>query len=93
VPAFAHHLDEISKAELVAQIPAHAQDDDLSVEMAAFEKIINVQHPGPGSSQNNLPPNMRRPRASHQNQGNRRRGNREAGDCAKSHTPPATRVR
>ncbi len=28
------------------QIPADAQDDDLPVEMAAFEKIINAQHQG-----------------------------------------------
>jgi len=26
--------------------PAHTNDDDLSVQMAAFEKIINAQHPG-----------------------------------------------
>ena len=28
------------------------------VEMAAFEKIVNVQHAWPGSSRANLPPNM-----------------------------------
>jgi hypothetical protein len=27
--------------------PAHAEDDDLPVEMAALEKMINAQHPGP----------------------------------------------
>jgi hypothetical protein len=42
-PAFGHHFDEVSKAELVAQIPAHAEDNDLPVEMAAFEKIIHAQ--------------------------------------------------
>ena len=67
-PAFGHHLGEISKAELVSQIPAHAEHDDLPVEMAAFEKIINVQHAWPGSSRANLPPNMRHTYASHQNQ-------------------------
>jgi hypothetical protein len=66
-PAFGHHLDEITKAEFVPQIPAHAEHDDRSVEMAAFEKIINVQHAGPVSSRDNLPPNMRRPSALHQN--------------------------
>jgi hypothetical protein len=37
-PAFGHHLDEIPKAEFVPQIPTHAEHDDLSVEMAAFER-------------------------------------------------------
>ncbi len=41
-----HHFHEISKAELEPEIPAYAQDDDLPVEMAAFEKIIHVQQPG-----------------------------------------------
>jgi hypothetical protein len=35
--------------------------------MAAFEKIVNVQHAWPGSSRANLPPNMRHTHASHQN--------------------------
>jgi hypothetical protein len=35
--------------------------------MAAFEKIINVQHAWPGSSRANLPPNMRHIHSSHQN--------------------------
>ena len=43
-PAFGHHLDEITKAEFVAQIPAHTEDDDLPVEMAAFEKFVHAQH-------------------------------------------------
>src|SRR5580693_2062375 len=66
-PALGHHLHEITKAEFVPQIPAHAEHDDLPVEMAAFEKIINVQHAWPGSSRTNLPPNMRHTHASHQN--------------------------
>jgi hypothetical protein len=41
-----HHFREILKAELEPQIPADAEDDDLPVEMAALEKIINAQHPG-----------------------------------------------
>jgi hypothetical protein len=43
-PAFGHHLDEITKAELVAQIPPHTEDDDLPIEMAAFEEFIHAQH-------------------------------------------------
>jgi hypothetical protein len=35
--------------------------------MAAFEKSVNVQHARPVSSRDNLPPNMRRPRALHKN--------------------------
>ena len=66
-PALGHHLHEITKAEFVPQIPAHAEHDDLPVEMAAFEKIVNVQHAWPGSSRANLPPNMRHTHASHQN--------------------------
>ena len=42
-PAFGHHLDEITKAELVAQIPAHAEDDNFTVEMAPFEEFVHVR--------------------------------------------------
>ena len=49
-----HHLHEISQAELEPEIPAHAENNDLSVEMAAFEKIINAQHPGPRPQTANL---------------------------------------
>ena len=56
-PTLGHHLDEITKTEFVPQIPAHAEHDDLPVEMAAFEKIINVQHAWPSPA--NLSPNMR----------------------------------
>jgi hypothetical protein len=65
-PAFGHHLDEITKAEFIPQISAHTEHDDLPVEMAAFEKIINVQHAGPVSSRANLLPNMRRTHPLHQ---------------------------
>jgi hypothetical protein len=42
-PAFAHHFDEVSKAEFVAEIPADTEDDDFPVEMAAFEKFFHFQ--------------------------------------------------
>src|SRR5882757_1213902 len=32
-PALGHHLDQITQAELVTQIPAYAKDDHLAVEM------------------------------------------------------------
>ena len=44
--ALGHHLHQISETELKPEIPPDAEDDDLSVEMAAFEKILNVQHSG-----------------------------------------------
>ena len=42
--ALGHHFHQISKAEFEPQIPADAEDDDIPVEMAAFEKIIHAQH-------------------------------------------------
>ncbi len=39
-PAFRHHLDEVSKTQFVPQIPAHTDNDDLPVEMTAFEQFI-----------------------------------------------------
>jgi hypothetical protein len=44
--ALGHHFHEIAKAELEPEIPPDAEDDDLRVEMAALEKILNVQHSG-----------------------------------------------
>jgi hypothetical protein len=38
--ALGHHFHKISKAELEPQIPAHAEDNDLPVELTALEKII-----------------------------------------------------
>ena len=35
--AFGHHLFEITKAEIVSEVPAYAQQDHRSVELAAFE--------------------------------------------------------
>src|SRR6202795_4817022 len=41
---FGHHLHEITKAEFVAQIPAHAEDDYFAIEMAALEEFVHVEH-------------------------------------------------
>src|SRR4051794_40779714 len=41
-----HHLHQIAVAELETQIPSHAQNDDLSVEVAALEQLIHTQKPG-----------------------------------------------
>ena len=40
--ALGHHFHKISKAELEPQIPAHAEDNDLPVELTALEKIIHA---------------------------------------------------
>jgi DNA topoisomerase len=37
--AFRHHLHRVAVAELEAQIPSHAQDDDLPVRVAAREQL------------------------------------------------------
>jgi hypothetical protein len=42
-PAFGHHLGEISKAELVSQIPAHAEHDDLLVKVPTFEESVHFR--------------------------------------------------
>ena len=42
-PAFGHHLGEISKAELVSQIPAHAEHDDLLVKVPALEESVHFR--------------------------------------------------
>jgi hypothetical protein len=55
-----HHLHEISKTKLEPQIPAHAEDDDFPVKMAALEKFINAQHAGSGPLMARSPANMPR---------------------------------
>ncbi len=37
-----HYFNEVSKAELVTQIPTHTQDDDLAVKVAAGEQAVDV---------------------------------------------------
>src|SRR5580658_4675808 len=40
--AFGHHLHQVSQAQLEAKIPAHAQDDDLAVEVATLEQLLDA---------------------------------------------------
>ena len=40
--AFGHHLHQVSLAQLEAKIPAHAQDDDLAVEVATLEQLLDA---------------------------------------------------
>src|ERR1700738_1534220 len=36
-----HHNHQIPQAQLEARVPAHAQNDDLSVEVPSFEQIFD----------------------------------------------------
>jgi hypothetical protein len=40
--AFRHHLDQIAEAELVAQIPPHAQDDHLAVKVPPSKQLLDA---------------------------------------------------
>ena len=65
-PAFGHHLDEVSKAELVAQIPAHAEDNDFTIEVATFEEFVHVRQARRVHRSTNLPGTMPRSCGLHQ---------------------------
>jgi hypothetical protein len=41
-----HHLDEISEAQLKPEIPTHTENNDLPIEKAALEELVNSQHAG-----------------------------------------------
>jgi hypothetical protein len=43
--AVCHHNHQIPQAQLEARVPAHAQNDDLSVEVASFEQIFDRDEP------------------------------------------------
>ena len=40
--ALGHHFDQIREAELVAQIPAYAQDDHLTIEMPPCKQLLKA---------------------------------------------------
>ena len=42
--ALSHHLRQVSQAQLVAKVPADAQDDDLALEMPTFEQLVHALH-------------------------------------------------
>jgi hypothetical protein len=51
-PALGHHLGQIPEAELVAQVPAHAQSDHLTVEVPPSKQLFyaaQLAHPGPST--------------------------------------------
>src|SRR5580693_10333478 len=37
-----HHLDQISEAQLVAQVPTHAQDNHLAIKMSTSEQLFDA---------------------------------------------------
>ena len=41
-----YHLYEIPEAELEPQIPTHAQDDDLTIEVPSLEQLLHTQELG-----------------------------------------------
>lgn len=65
--AFGHHFHEIPKAEFEPQVPPHAEDDDLPVEMAASKKIIYSRHAAQLRRVASLPENIHRLRSLDQN--------------------------
>jgi hypothetical protein len=44
-PPIRHHHHQISQAQFEADVPAHAQNDDLSVEVPSFEHIFDRDEP------------------------------------------------
>jgi hypothetical protein len=40
-PALGHHFRQVSQTQLKAKIPAHAQDDDVAVEVATLEQLFD----------------------------------------------------
>ena len=44
-PSIRHHDDEIPQAQFEARVPAHAQNDDLSVEVPSLKQICDRDKP------------------------------------------------
>jgi hypothetical protein len=40
-----HYFGEVSKAEFVTQVPAHAMDDNFAIEVALIGQSVNVLSP------------------------------------------------
>ena len=43
--AFGHHLHKITVAEFETQLPPHAQNDDVPIEVTTLEQFIQTQKP------------------------------------------------
>jgi hypothetical protein len=44
-PALGHHLYQVAKTQLETQVPANAQDDDLTLEVPAREEFVYALQP------------------------------------------------
>jgi Integrase core domain len=57
--AFGHDFDQIPQAELVAQVPAYAQDDHLPIEVPPCKQLLKAAqlapHPSPASRKTTVP--------------------------------------
>ena len=57
--ALGHHFDQIPEAELIAQVPAYAQDDHLAIEMPPCKQLLKAaqlaHHPSSASRNTTLP--------------------------------------
>jgi len=68
-PALSHHLDQVPKAKLVAQIPTDTQDDPFAVEVPSSKQLFDaaqLAHPWPSILQKANVPD-RTPPDLHQN--------------------------
>ncbi len=46
-----HHLLQIAVAQGVAQVPTHAQQDDVRLEMTPFERMLGIHGSGLGGEE------------------------------------------
>src|ERR1700731_3480946 len=57
--ALGHHFDQIPEAELVAQVPAYAQDDHLTIEVPPCKQLLKTaqlaHHPSSPSRKTTVP--------------------------------------
>src|SRR5271163_4920092 len=57
--ALGHHFDQIPEAELVAQVPAYAQDDHLTIGVPPCEQLLKTaqlaHHPSSASRKTTVP--------------------------------------
>jgi hypothetical protein len=49
--ALRHHLHQIPESELEAEVPPHAQYDDLTIKVATLKQFIQTQEPSHGLHQ------------------------------------------
>ena len=52
--ALGHHLHKIPEAELEAQVPPYAQDDDLAIKVPTLKQLVHAWKPGHRTAFNSL---------------------------------------